>query len=91
MKRTILISLATAAVLVSAGLQAAEPVRNVSAKLHPNLAAAQRLTQQAFDKITAAQNANGFDMAGHAAKAKELLQQANEELKQAAMAANANR
>jgi hypothetical protein len=37
----------------------------------------------------AAQTANEFDMAGHAAKAKELLDQANNELKQAAEAANA--
>jgi hypothetical protein len=55
---------------------------------HPNLAAAQRLVDQAFNKISAAQDANEFDMDGHAAKAKELLEQANRELKQAAEAAN---
>ena len=31
---------------------------------HPNLAAAQRMTQGAMDKITAAQQANEFDMGG---------------------------
>lgn len=64
------------------------PAQNVSGKRHPNLAAAQHLTGQAFEKITAAQQANEFDMAGHAAKAKELLDQANNELKQAAETAN---
>lgn len=57
---------------------------------HPNLAAAQRFLDQAFQKITAAQEANEFDMNGHAAKAKELLEQADKELKQAAEAANKN-
>lgn len=68
---------------------AQKPVRNVSAKKHPNLAAAQRLCDQAYNKISAAQSANEFDMQGHAQKAKELLEQANAELKQAAEAANA--
>jgi F0F1-type ATP synthase membrane subunit b/b' len=64
------------------------PQQNVSGKRHPNLAAAQRLCEQAFEKIQAAQQANEFDMSGHAAKAKELLDQANHELKQAAESAN---
>jgi hypothetical protein len=67
------------------------PKKNVSGALHPNLAAAQRLTAQAFTKITAAQEANEFDLAGHAAKAKSLLDQANNELKQAAEKSNANK
>ncbi|HEY6968142.1 MAG TPA: hypothetical protein VJA94_02975 [Candidatus Angelobacter sp.] len=68
-----------------------KPVQNVSPKKHPNLAAAQRLTAQAFQKVTAAQQANEWDMEGHAAKAKDLLDQANNELKQAAEAANENK
>jgi hypothetical protein len=64
------------------------PAENISPKLHPNLAAAQRFCYQAFEKISAAQQANEFDLAGHAAKAKELLDQASAELKQAAVAAN---
>jgi hypothetical protein len=64
------------------------PQQNVSGKRHPNLAAAQRLCDQAFEKIQAAQSANEFDMSGHAAKAKDLLEQASKELKQAAMTAN---
>jgi hypothetical protein len=58
---------------------------------HPNLAAAQRLVDQAFSKITAAQEANEFDMDGHAAKAKDLLDKASHELKEAAEAANHHR
>lgn len=66
------------------------PVNNVSAQRHPNLAAAQRLSQQAYEKITAAQQANEWDMDGHAAKAKELLDQVNEQLRIAANYANKN-
>jgi hypothetical protein len=70
--------------------QAPKPKTNVSASKHPNLAAAQQLSLQAFNKVTAAQQANEWDMAGHAAKAKDLLDQANSELKLAAGAANKN-
>jgi hypothetical protein len=57
---------------------------------HPNIAAAQRLSAQAYQRILDAQRANDWDMAGHAQKAKELLDQANNELRQAATAANRN-
>lgn len=69
---------------------AQKPAENVSKGRHPNLAA-QRLSQQAFEKITAAQQANEWDMQGHAAKAKDLLDQVNRELKLAAEAANRNK
>jgi hypothetical protein len=64
------------------------PQRDISARKHPNLAAAQRLVDQAFRKVTEAQRANEFDLAGHAEKAKGLLDQANAELKLAAETAN---
>lgn len=67
---------------------AQEPVQNISPVRHGNLAAAQDLSRQAFDKLTAAQDANEFDLGGHAARAKDLLRQANEEIKLAAIAAN---
>jgi len=57
----------------------------------PNLAAAQKLTAQAHDKITAAQKANEWDTTGHAQKAKDLLEQANQELKLAAEAKDGNK
>ena len=76
--------------LAAGGFMVAQPARNVSGARHPNLAAAQRLAQNAYEKISAAQSANEFDMDGHAAKAKQLLEQANNELKAAAEAANKN-
>ncbi len=63
-------------------------VMSIAQPRHPNIMAAQQLCNQAYEKISAAQQANEFDMHGHAAKAKELLQQAKGELHQAAMAAN---
>lgn len=63
------------------------PERDIGRR-HPNLAAAQRLCAQAFERISQAQAANEFDMHGHAQKAKDLLDQANHELKEAAEAAN---
>ena len=71
MRRVLL--LAIGAVLLAGVVFAQKPVRDVSHKHHPNLAAAQRLAQQAWEKIGAAQQANEFDMQGHAQKAKELL------------------
>jgi F0F1-type ATP synthase membrane subunit b/b' len=82
------------AVLFCGGIAIAQktpPVQNVNPSRHPNIAAAQRLSEKAYEKIVAAQQANEFDMEGHAKKAKELLEQANEQLKQAAEAANQNR
>ncbi len=70
---------------------AQRPKENVSKGLHPNLAAAQRLCQQAWERIVDAQKANEWDLGGHAQKAKELLDQASNELKLAAEAANKNK
>jgi hypothetical protein len=67
---------------------AQKPEKDISAALHPNLAAAQRLSRQAWEKINAAQAANEWDMNGHAQKAKDLLDQVNRELKAAAETAN---
>jgi hypothetical protein len=64
--------------MICGGVAVAQmPKDNVSGHKHPNLAAAQQ--------------ANEWDMDGHAAKAKELLDQVNNELKMAAEAANHNR
>jgi hypothetical protein len=81
-----------ASLLLIGGIAIAQPpAQNVSKGKHPNIAAAQRLCSQAFEKIKAAQEANEWDMQGHAKKAKELLDQVNNELKQAAQAANKNK
>lgn len=68
-----------------------KPKVDVSAKKHPNLAAAQKLAAEAFEKLVASQKANEWDMQGHAQKAKELLDEVNAEIKLAAEAANANK
>lgn len=69
-------------------LYADEPASNINPDRHPNLAKAQTLINQAYDSIVAAQKANEFDLGGHAAKAKGLLEQASTELKTAAVEAN---
>jgi hypothetical protein len=74
--------------LVATASLAQRPSEDVSPKRHPNIAAAQRLVEQAFNRIVQAQQANEFDLGGHAEKARMLLDQANNELKQAARAAN---
>jgi hypothetical protein len=74
--------------LVIGGVALAQPKRDVSAARHPNLAAAQRFSRQAWEKVTAAQEANEWDLQGHAKKAKELLDEVNNELKLAAEASN---
>jgi hypothetical protein len=76
-----------AAIVLAAGFSLAKP----PLAGHPNLQAARMHLKQAMAKITAAQRANEFDMGGHAAKAKELLEQADQEIGQAAEAANANK
>ena len=91
MRNKIILITVSALMLSGIAAYAEEPVLNVSPKLHPNIAAAQRLSRQAYNKIVAAQKANEYDMEGHAQKAKELLYQVNEELKLAAQAANKNK
>lgn len=76
--------------IASAAMAQQQPVRDVGAKRHPNIARAQKQTDAAYRSIVAAQQANEFDLGGHAQKAKDLLDQANNELKQAAEVSNAN-
>ena len=70
---------------------AQRPERDISPSRLPNLAEAQRLSAQAWQKIVDAQKANEWDLDGHAQKAKNLLDDVNHELKLAAEAANRNR
>jgi hypothetical protein len=66
------------------------PVENINPKHHPNLAAAQDLSRRAWQRILDAQKANEWDMEGHAQKAKNLLDEVNEQLRLAANWANRN-
>jgi hypothetical protein len=67
---------------------AREPTLNVSPYRHGNIARAQEYSRYAFDAMTQAQQSNEFDMGGHAERAKQLLAQANDEMKLAAEWAN---
>lgn len=67
---------------------AQEPVQNIDPSRHGNLAAAQDLVRQAYDRLSAAQRENNNQLGGHADKAKDLLRQANDEIRLAATAAN---
>ena len=69
-------------------MRAAEPPQNVDPARHPKLAEVQSLIKQAFDKLDEAQRSNDWDMGGHAQKAKELLKQADQEIKLAAITIN---
>ena len=64
------------------------PKQNINAGRHPNLARAQHQCAMASQSITAAQEANEWDMQGHAKHAKQLLDEASNELRAAATAAN---
>jgi hypothetical protein len=57
---------------------------------HGNLRNAQEQISAAWQSVSAAQAANGSRLGGHAARAKELLNEANEELRLAADVANAH-
>jgi len=90
--RRIILSVILSALMLSsvAAAYTEQPELNVNPRRHPDIAAAQRLSRQAYGKISRAQNANRYNMEGHAQKAKELLDQVNDELKLAAQAANNN-
>jgi N-formylglutamate amidohydrolase len=53
------------------------------AQKYPTIDSAQHHIQEAIQQIDAAQEAHHGKLGGHAAKAKELLQQANQELQAA--------
>jgi hypothetical protein len=55
-------------------------------KKHPRLAEAQQYINAAYQLIGEAQKDNGFDMEGHAQKAKDLIDAANDDIRKAARA-----
>jgi hypothetical protein len=92
MKRLLISSVLIAAAVgaMASATYAQPPEQDISAFRHGNLAAAQSLVGQAFDRMTAAQEANEYRLGGHAGRAKELLREAAEEMKLAAIEANHN-
>jgi len=79
--------------LIAGGIVMAQgpPAENIDPARHPHLAAAQRHIIEAYNEANEAQHANDWDMDGHAAHARELMDQASRELKLAAEAANRHR
>jgi hypothetical protein len=66
------------------------PVPTVNPQRHGNLAAAQAFIVQAYSQIGSAQHDNDSHLGGHAQKAKDLLSQANDEIRAAADVADQN-
>jgi hypothetical protein len=88
LKKNMLVGTALGLILgFSGAIFAQAPVVNIGNR-HGNLRAAQQYIVQAWQKIDSAQVDNHYNLGGHAARAKDLLVQADEELRQAANAAN---
>jgi len=77
------------AVLVAGAAQAQQPTVNIGER-HGNLRAAQEHIVQAYQLVGDAQTANDARLGGHAGKARQLLIQADQELRLAADVANNN-
>jgi len=83
---TLLLTLAFVGVMF-----AQAPVINIDRHRHGNMAAAQSFIVQAYQKLEQAQRANDDQLGGHAQRAKDLLTQADEEIRLAADVANEHR
>jgi acetyl esterase/lipase len=66
-------------------IAAQEPVVDIDRRVHPNLAAAQEHIVEANRFIENAQHENRYDLKGHGEKARQLLLEADQELRAAAM------
>jgi hypothetical protein len=87
-KRMLIATLTVCVVLACVGVMFAQaPVVNIYRR-HGNLRAAQICIVQAYQKIDAAQRDNQDQLGGHAQRAKDLLTQADQELRLAADVAN---
>ena len=81
MRKNFLLQALFVLALLCAGILIAQtPVQNINAQRNPNLAQAQKLCNDAYQWAVKAQQANKYDMQGHAQKAKQLLVQAAQEL-----------
>jgi hypothetical protein len=88
MKHTISKMFACSLALAASVTFAQEPAQNIDSYRHGNLASAQTMVREAYDKVSDAQQANNGQLDGHAARAKELMREANDEIKMAAIVAN---
>jgi hypothetical protein len=73
----------------SGAIFAQAPAVNIGAR-HGNLRAAQQYIASAWQRVDEAQADNHYDLGGHAGRAKELLVQADQELRLAANVSNSN-
>ena len=87
LKKNILGAVAVAAAFGCLQMAFGDPVVNIG-KRHGELRAAQEAIVSAFDYVSSAQVNNHDELGGHAAKAKEYLNKADQELRQAAEFAN---
>jgi hypothetical protein len=80
-KRNVMVGSFLGAALLCVGIVFAQkpPFQDVPG-LHPDIAIAQRLCEQASQRIDSALRTHEWDLDGHAAKAKDLLDQASREL-----------
>ena len=91
MKHRILALTAVVSVAACCSMASAQaPTVTIDPQSHGNLAAAQESIVVAFIRISDAQQANDDHLGGHAGRAKDLLKQANEELRLAADFADQN-
>ena len=89
MKKTTIFATVAGTTLACVGVMFAQaPVVNIDRYRHGNLAAAQSYIVQAYQSINSAQQANDGQLGGHAQRAKDLLTQADAELRLAANVAN---
>jgi hypothetical protein len=88
-KKSLLISTALYATIACVSVTFAQaPVVNIDSHRHGNMAAAQKFIVQAYQKLDAAQRDNDDQLGGHAQRAKDLLTQADAEIRLAANVAN---
>jgi hypothetical protein len=88
-KKSLLISTALYATIACVSVTFAQaPVVNIDSHRHGNMAAAQKFIVQAYQKLDAAQRDNDDQLGGHAQRAKDLLAQADVEIRLAANVAN---
>jgi apolipoprotein N-acyltransferase len=90
-KKTLMIVIALCVASALGGVLFAQQPRVDVGEKHGNMRAAQQLIQQAWQKVDEAQQDNNYNLGGHAGRAKELLVQASNEIKQSAEAANSHR
>jgi hypothetical protein len=88
-KRSLIVTLVLCITSAWVGAMFAQaPVVNIDRRRHGNLAAAQSYIVQAYQRLDQAQQANEDQLGGHAQRAKNLLSQADSEIRLAADVAN---